>query len=1174
MRSVERDDLQHSENMEHTPTIDDSHQLHTKHRTAWSSIGPELSMINHHTKTPQMSQGLAGNIKIMKRPADTQWLKGSYVSKRARWEGPAVPSPTPLPDGLERDRRRRQLSARPLDEARIRKHTSSRLSKSFPNHDSKEVLDPAPVKKPMTPHEHRNQSDYGLISSFYHEERMSRLEDFGHQPDDLDELQDNSQEDFFLQAPQSSVKSKKNQTSVDDRSLSDLEPDDLIVITPRTKPSTGVPVYENGVFETQMSNTGLDNFYDLPELPRGYRNPHAGEEHADEDSFVTEVAPSSRNLEQFQFRKRKSKFPVLAKSEQDHGIGEGGQNKPLNTPQPQHSASRYTPPNIMQITDEIPMNLPQEQVSSIRVPAAEARPLRGSQTTPPKSDKSSSSWDLVQDLMQNSSFTCADKAAQTILPPKSTTSTSASPFTTPKKAAEPSLISSITGHLLRSFRKSGKLPHAAKTPLIPACSNDMNTQSFNTTPPGSTMSPDRKSLPNLRDPLRQHSNAEANAQGSKPTEMDKIQLALSQTCPSSSRAESPHNIPDEPLQEITVGDGLTSQAIASEHYLSSSQAPSPIFRPQSQDRLVPGLPDLEFASFTNKSFLFLGEFLAGTNSVAGAAPEDDRASEPSSASSQRRSPVPTDEEQEGHKRLKHHQESVQVSLDSCQTAVLPEPEARVLFHSIISDVGSGKDVEKVDHQETHHICMNCKSTDLANSVAVRSSSVAEDRDQLLDNGSCHNTRNAMFDADESSMSEDQTHLDSKHASQMAKSIDAASPKHRTQISLGTNSQDDQAELGGGDVRGEHRQIHNESGQESEETNPRSVLIHQEAISVPLDDQRDEQANGSETSWEGCGPQSPWAAEKIDMLSTTVSRRLPLDLSLQFMKPDGSHCTELATLEDEQEMSWVTVQRPITPDHSGIKPFQDFLTPTSSPGRPADPGSNTIDTLSIADAAIRNPWTSHSKNQSTAKPGKRVSFGVMPLHEDSWREKACPLNSMPRSPPPAQTEPLDQDEDIFHDGTTLTTTFNKHFAAATRPRQFKRILPEVRASQLDSSPAKLEAQAEAFIAADHDDKTDQWPASVKVTPRHLKTRSDSNTNSIWKDEGEGDDSMLSNPFSRSPLERVPGRQASFDMASALGEAAGFLEDWSVDTVLKPVKEKESVGHVHSTGMRRRKLFGLV
>ena len=140
---------------------------------------------------------------------------------------------------------------------------------------------------------------------------------------------------------------------------------------------------------------------------------------------------------------------------------------------------------------------------------------------------------------------------------------------------------------------------------------------------------------------------------------------------------------------------------------------------------------------------------------------------------------------------------------------------------------------------------------------------------------------------------EQTHLDSKHASQMAKSIDAASPKHRTQISLGTNSQDDQAELGGGDVRGEHRQIHNESGQESEETNPRSVLIHQEAISVPLDDQRDEQANGSETSWEGCGPQSPWAAEKIDMLSTTVSRRLPLDLSLQFMKPDGSHCTELA-----------------------------------------------------------------------------------------------------------------------------------------------------------------------------------------------------------------------------------------------------------------------------------------
>ncbi|RAL67022.1 hypothetical protein DID88_007802 [Monilinia fructigena] len=36
----------------------------------------------------------------IKRPVDIAWLKGSHISKRARWEDPAVSSPTPLPHAI------------------------------------------------------------------------------------------------------------------------------------------------------------------------------------------------------------------------------------------------------------------------------------------------------------------------------------------------------------------------------------------------------------------------------------------------------------------------------------------------------------------------------------------------------------------------------------------------------------------------------------------------------------------------------------------------------------------------------------------------------------------------------------------------------------------------------------------------------------------------------------------------------------------------------------------------------------------------------------------------------------------------------------------------------------------------------------------------------------------
>ncbi|KAK0107642.1 hypothetical protein ONS96_003446 [Cadophora gregata f. sp. sojae] len=1191
MRSVERDDLQEPDNMIDTPAGDDVNQGRMNYSPSRSPDNPELSMLNHDSKTPHTSLGL-DNKNMMKRPADSQWLKGSYVSKRARWEGPAVPSPTPLPDVLERDRRRRQLSARKLDQSKVKVYKSSHLSKSFPNNESGEVPIHrlAQIRNLEIPQEPHCQSDYGAISTFVCEKRTSHIgyEDFGHQPDDLDELQDNSQEDFFRPAPRSSVKSKKVQAPIDNRSLSDLEPDDLIAIKPRTKQSTGVSVDHSPTSDSCILNRDLDDSYDLPELPRSYRKRTAGDDYEDEDSFVTEVAPSSRNVEKFQFRKRRSRSQMPVRREENCGISEDGRNI-ISDAQSRQSVGRYKPPGVIQRADETPEYLSHEQVSSIRAPPRDENPLRESQATPPKSEKpksekANSSWDQATDVNQSSSFTREANVPQNTSPPKSTSSRSASPITTPKHRAETSLLSSLTGHLLRSFRKSDKPPAAEKEPRIPVCSNEMSTQSFNTTPPGSLVRSDRKCL--LREPISQQSKAKAKLQRSIPTEMDMIQLALSQTCPSPSSEDRLHERTEGPSQEICIEDALASKAKGLEPRQTGGNVSSPDIRSQTQRGLALALPDMEFTSFTDESFLFLGGYLTETaNEVAAAAPEDNQEKKSRPGIIQHRSPASVNEvvgiRLQEHSRMVS--ENVQTSrAASRETVGEPVDETRPLALGTSEDVGIEKDLEDIDVQDKSNIQISCQSVGVTNSA--RAASEAEYRDQLSDDYSSHSIPGlAIFEGDESTFNTAQKHLDSKLANRDARSTFAASPRHQSQRSLENGIQDDWIEMPGTATREQGSKIATDSDQNSKKTTAASVIRHDEAAAVRPGDQRDEPANGSETSWEGCGPQSPWADEKMELLPTVFSRRQSEDASPRHTKCNESYHTEPARLGNRpltEEVSWVAIRRPSTPDCGGIKPFRDFSTPTASPGsRTADLRRTSIDTLSL-DAAMRNPWTSSSKNRSPAKSRKRVSFGIMPLDEESLQGRARPEKNTPRSPPPAQADPTDQEEDIFHDGTTVTTTFNKHFVAASRPRQFRRILPEVRASQLNSSPAKLEAQAEAFIAADHDIPTDQGPTSVNVTAsRHLTARSDSNTNSSWNDKGEGEDdgSMLGSPFSRSPLERVPGRQTSlktFDMALALGEAAGFLEDWSVDTVLKPVKERDSTNRDDSNGMRRRKLFGLL
>ncbi|CZS92827.1 uncharacterized protein RAG0_03323 [Rhynchosporium agropyri] len=1198
MRSVERDGQSDSEDMDGGSGSEDSHEAPSENRldrsgSALPQERPELSMLNHDSRTPN-GGGLDNDTENAKRSADLQWLKGSYVSKRARWEGPAVATPTPFFDVLQRDRRRRQLSARPSDQPIAKTRKPSRLSKSF--NGFKEVprhtLDPS--IEPRTPRE-IEQPRTGPISSFGPREMTSLLEheDFGHQPDDLDELQDTSHSYSFQRASQSSIKSQKIGLSFNERPPADLELDDLVVITPRAKPKAGILRIATSL-DSHMLNTGPDDSYELPKLTgRSASNDDCENEvYHQEDSFITEVAPSSRNVETFKFRKRKQKFSQALKklpiSGPDHD-----RRRLKSDAESKHSDRRHIVSDTVQIKEEGRENIHVNSyapVSSHKSPPTGTRQSISSQTTPPKSDEDEAcvSWDMVGDMTAASSFRRATEGPQTTSPPKSRSSVSISPHITPKITTSRLPHSSDPNSLLKEPQSHDRVPFELSTMKVPPCSENMSTQSFNTTPSRSMLSPVRHSLPLLRGLFTQQPKAEATLGRFPESEMDKIQVALSQACPTSSAEDGPHKSPGRDSSELYLADGT---------------AVTPLIRSdRSSGGLAPGLPNIEFTDFANESFLYLGGYLSEPASNGPTALFDNSEPTPPPASlghqvRERFEDLPHIENASlMHAELAHKCSQVGDELVTSTAVVAEEKDDRSERDYL--NLSYTPSVDPNDHSSAYILCQPASVP--AELVASAETTSIETHDEAefgksgsqtqragqggLQESSCKVTkRTAGLEEDHAEMQQEEgAGLEEgprKELEDLAgndiESTSMAVVEYQIQTPFDTEPKGVQNVASGDNIMRSPTNSPN-LGKRAE---IEGLSENHDRISEPDKDQCNDPATGSEASWQGCGPQSPWTAEKIEPLTTCstikqVHGSLPLDRqeaasSIKSVEQDKAMLNE--------EISWISMGRPSTPDSQLIRPFKDFSTPTPSPGRHYDdPEDILVDTQTILEAATRNPWTGRSKSRSTGKIRKCVSFGVIPLDEarDSQQDNARNLDKTPHSPPPPQADPSDEDEDIFHDGTTVTTTSRKHFVAATRKRHFRRILPDKRSSQLASSPTLLEAQAEAFIAADHDIPAQQCPTSAKDSPtRHLRSWSNPNTN-VWN-EVEEDDTMVGNSFLPCPIANMPvpdNAFAGFDMASALGEAGDFLEDWSVDSVLKNSRDNESATRVESNDMRGRRLFG--
>ncbi|KAF7950353.1 hypothetical protein EAE96_007640 [Botrytis aclada] len=204
----------------------------------------------------------------VKRPMEVAWLKGSHVSKRARWENPAFSSPTPLP----------HIDSQKLPQKVT--HTATVVHKRTQHtvHLQPDLSLEAPQQRLATPESYASLQQ---TSNDALDTEVSFHTNIGQQGQQLrsSSILESCSKSTYMYENSPGLSSPVPFESPDGKEACARQPSPIKPVTsPRlpSHPGIGAVLHENKANQETPGNI----------------------------SFVTDVAPSSVNLEQFQFRKK------------------------------------------------------------------------------------------------------------------------------------------------------------------------------------------------------------------------------------------------------------------------------------------------------------------------------------------------------------------------------------------------------------------------------------------------------------------------------------------------------------------------------------------------------------------------------------------------------------------------------------------------------------------------------------------------------------------------------------------------------------------------------------------------------------------------------------------------------------------------------------------------------
>ncbi|KAM0318733.1 hypothetical protein ACHAO8_001526 [Botrytis cinerea] len=305
------------------------------------TMGSSISNKDNYGRQPE-------TYTAVKRTVDVAWLKGSHVSKRARWEDPAVSSPTPLPHANSQKLQHKVAGTLTV----AKKQTQHKIQPHFD----------LPIETPQ-----QNSTNPEIYTS----------------------LQQPSNGGSDTEA---SFHTNIGQQGQKLRSSSVLESCNRsgYVYENSPEPSSPVPFDTPDSKEAcvpQPSSTKSATPLRLPSPPGSGAVLNENQETPGNISFVTDVAPSSVNLEQFQFRK-KSKRKTASPEVSSQPITARGEGSEILLPEDIGSNPKFqsdaalSTPLILHPTEKVETTLvsPLRQIKSSRSKVSSRRSSRADES--------------------------------------------------------------------------------------------------------------------------------------------------------------------------------------------------------------------------------------------------------------------------------------------------------------------------------------------------------------------------------------------------------------------------------------------------------------------------------------------------------------------------------------------------------------------------------------------------------------------------------------------------------------------------------------------------------------------------------------------------------------------------------------------------------------------------
>lgn len=1176
------------------PEIPHRYGEKSTHESARSNLLIDTVKKGQHQSRVASYEPQAMPEKAIKRAADFEWLKGSYVSKRARWDSPAAPTPTPIL--RDRDRKRREEPIKPT------------LSKATP------AVSTSNLKTPNTTWGQDAQQRESVRHVSSGNERFESTMQYSRDHDDVEDIQDAS----FGTSVYNSAKLRNPHYSANTTAGS--------LVAPKGPYSSMKTPFRYSSFATSATNgSGLSvNIHGSNSLPQLNQSSDLIED----VSFVTEIAPSSRNLEKFQFRKKKRKSATQFVGLDDSHLEEIPRRSGSGIREDELQSQIETTNHAGSIKYDSDLSGNEEgssflsQIPPFVSPECEEANDADSSANEfaPIQDRYNPNYDSDADAepdRHNSRIPSLNSPPGEFKPIGSTSAMSLkTPLNDPRSIFAldtPVQLSPFAmeyyqgamGEFNTQLTSSGKsvgtniIAHAIGVSEPVSFSKSASQGSTRNIPKPAVL-PQQEFPSPMVDAARQKSPAKKN---------------LGEGCSVSKNKTSPRKqFPSKISREIE----LPSQA--------GSPAPS-------SSQLTPRGTPRKIGGFT-----------------------------PINTGPERFTPVKQnrrDREETIYKQSSERQDRLTPSV--LPSPRLPTPQRPPPEHKVLSTVKSLDKSTYIDDDSTQS--WNSTQPEMSKSP-IKSSTTTEPLKNLTQ------SPNLSLDSNPKSQRHRSPRTFSRRTSQKSENFTPLASMDHLQKQASSSVPEMSVEVHvdnppEASVGSDHEVCsvssnHSTSAEKSPSHSSQGVIETEEQIPEIIDMAMEVEGDGSPPgtpsdsgngSWQGCtpqSPQSPWTTVEVAPLNMIESkepiirifesdgedsppsssgfeehaeteliedrRDSPMKmLSPQvqvvsrpdedlgeasswqpenFPTPDHGSVgnaavwqpPETSILEEgpaEESSGWQLLQGPATPVNDGIRPMKDFMTPTPSP-EPQPNQDELPNTQQILAATTINPWMSAMKKPSSTKSLKRVSFGGLPPEQldDTQPEASSSSRKRSLSPPPMDSLLQEDEDDFIDDGTNSAKAmaFDPSFLAPDGVGGYR---PQLRRSPLKpaSSPA-VSGMANAFLAADQLNSKEQEKHGLSSQTSSKQPRRKSQAVDklpLFHNEWQSPSLSLQSHEDENSALGLGTRTIDYDdhvndiednLADFMGEG-GILEDWSVEKELKKVTP---LREVNSSAAKRRSIFG--